>query len=105
MTERISNATYGGYDNKVLYEACTALLSVVATLPISDKFEARRNAANLPQQTALSLAQADPHTPLSDALFALASAMDLYMHFGTRPHLEASDVGVALNQTMQQGLP
>ena len=51
--------------------------------------------------TAISLAQADPPYPLSDALYGLAAAMDIYVHFGMPVTLETGDVRDALDQTMR----
>jgi hypothetical protein len=49
---------------------------------------------------ALNLAKADPHKPLSDALYALALAIDLYIHFRQGVQQEAQNVRKALEETL-----
>jgi len=100
-TESISHPGYGGMDNAAVYEVCTKLLAVVAALPNTDNFEERRAAAHDTVQIALNLARADPHTPLSDALYALAAAVDLYIHFRQKVGHEADAVRDALDQTLR----
>ena len=65
------------------------------------RFDERREFAHVALQTALELARVDPHTPLSDALYALARAIDLYLHFRTPLTSEPGDVRDALDQTMR----
>ena len=101
MTERVSTARYGGLENATVCGLCAQLLAVVAAFPKSDVFEERREFADVALRTALELAQLDPHTPLSDALYALARAIDLYLHFRTPLTSEPGDVRDALDQTMR----
>ena len=101
MIKRIADVRYGGLSNEDVFEFCTKLQSVAATLPETDNFEERREASYIALRMAHRLAQADPHTPLSDALFALARAIDLYIHFRTPVGKETIDLADALDQTMK----
>ena len=102
MTERVSSARYGGLENAAVYDVCTKLLALVAAFPTTDDFEERREVADVALRTALELAQLDPHTPLSHALYALARAIDLYLHFRTPLTSEPGDVRYALEQCVER---
>ena len=101
MTERISNARYGGLDDAEVYRVCNLLLEVVATFPGSDDRERRRAIGGLTHKIAVQLARADPNSPLSRALYELAFAIDLYVHFRAPPDEAADNLANVLDQTMR----
>ena len=100
MTKRISGARYGGLENAVVYDLCHKLLAVVDALPLSADYEQRREAAQVAFQATHRLAEAHPHTPLSDALYALAGALQMYVIHRASVASEARRVRDALYQTM-----
>ena len=87
-------------ENAVVYDLCHKLLAVVDALPLSADYEQRREAAQVAFQATHRLAEADPHTPLSDALYALAEALQMYVIHRASVASEARRVRDALYQTM-----
>ena len=101
MTKRISNTRYGGLDDAEVYRVCNLLMAVAGVFPVSDEFEERRAAAWLPHEIAVQLARVDTRTPLSDALYAFAAAIDLYVHFRASIGPGIGDFRQVLDQAMK----
>ena len=93
---------YGGLENATVNEMCNELLAAVDALPRTDAYDKRRKAAQVAYDAARRLAEADPQTPLSDALNALAGAIQFYIIHRAPIDVEARRVRAALDQMMRQ---
>ena len=99
MTERISNARYGGLDDAEVYRVCNLLLEVVATFPASDDRERRRAIGGLTHNIAVQLARRPKFA--SRALYELAFAIDPFVQFRAPPDEAAANLANVLDQTMR----